>query len=153
MPAASIGYKAKNVETWLVTFTGSTTGGTGTSSVKQFGVVFRSQGGSSVDTGTLPFQLPQDQNGLVVDIFMNSAVPSAPGDAQFDIEVAQISQRLFIDLNTINANQSTGRQFLSAPIQLPASSQISFVAYWITGQALATSTRVFVKVQILPRRI
>lgn len=150
---SAVGYKGKNTEVWVAQFTGSTTGGFGTSAVKQFGTIFRSQGGSSVNTGTLPFQLPADQNGLIVDIYMNGAVPSAPGDFQFDVEVSQISQRLFIDGNTINANQSTGRQFLSQPIRIPATAQVAFVAYWIVGQAAATATNVFMKVQILPRAI
>lgn len=148
----SVGYKAKNVEVWAVRFTGSTTAGFGTAAVRQYGTVFRSQGGTSVDTGSLPFQLPSDQNGQVVDIYTNVAVGNS-GDYQFDIEVAQISQRLFIDANTINANQSTGRQFLSQPVAIPATAQVAFAAYWIVAQTTALASTIFLKVQIMPRRL
>jgi hypothetical protein len=150
---SAVGYKGQNTEVWVIQFTGTTSGGFGTSAVKQYGTVYRSQGGTSVATGTLPFTLPSDQNGLVVDIYTNGAVPSSPGDFQFDIEVAQISQRLFIDANTINANQSTGRQFLSQPVKLPATAQLAFAAYWIVGQTAATASNVFMKVKIIPKRI
>ncbi len=152
MPAAAIGYNKRNTEVWVVRFTGSITGAFGTTSTKQYGTVFRRQGGSSVDTGSLPFSLPSDQNGLVVDVFTNAAVANA-GDYQFDIEVAQISQNLFLDANTLNANQSTGRQFLSQPVTLPGTAQIAFAAYWIIGQSAPLAVSIFLKVQIMPRRI
>lgn len=141
----------KHTETWLVTFAGSTTSGLGASSVKQYGTVYRVQGGVSVATGTLPFTLNFTEASMIIDIYINAAIANS-GDFQFDVEVANNSQKLFWDAQSMLFS-SNSRPRLPAPgIPLPGNTQIAFAAYWIASQTTTSTTNLFVLTQTMPTR-
>jgi hypothetical protein len=149
--APAIRSTAAHTEQWVVTFAGSTAAGLGTSSSKQYGTVYRVQGGQSVATGTLPFTLNFTEASMIIDIFINAAVVNG-GDFQFDVEIANNSQKLFWDAGAMLFS-SNSRPRLPAPgIPLPGNTQIAFAAYWIVAQSTTSTTNVFVLTRTQPTR-
>lgn len=142
---------AAHPEIWLVQFGGNTGGGVGTAAVKQYGTVYRTQGGASVATGTLPFTLSKNETGRIIDIYLSAAVSNS-GDFQFDVEISNKSQALFWDATTM-LYSANSRPRLPAPgINLPGFTQIAFAAYWITAQSTATTTNLFISTLVYPSR-
>ncbi len=147
----SIGRAKRSNETWLISFAGNTGGGLGTSAVKAYGTIYRTQGGSSVATGTLPFSLSINEAAVIVDLWINAAISNG-GEFQFDIEIGNTSQKLFWPANSMLFS-SNSRPRLPAPgIPIAKSSQVSFAAYWIIAQTTTTVTNVFALAMTQPVR-
>lgn len=142
---------AAHPEIWLIQFGGSTTAGVGTAASKQYGTVYRTQGGASVATGTLPFTLSRNETGRILDMYLSAAVMNS-GDFTFDVEISNKSQALFWDATTM-LYSANSRPRLPAPgIAIPGFTQVAFAAYWITAQTTATTTNLFVSVMVYPVR-
>jgi hypothetical protein len=149
--APAIRQSASSPQTWVVTFAGSTSAGLGASAVKQYGTVYRVQGGTSVATGTLPFSLNFTEAAMIIDLYIEAAISNG-GVAQFDVEVANNSQKLFWSINSM-LYSSNSRPRIPAPgIPLPGNTQIAFAAYWITAQSTTTTTNIFVLTKTAPVR-
>lgn len=139
-------------EIWLVQFAGSTTAAVGATSTKQYGTVFRTQGGASVATGTLPFTLSRNETGRIIDMYLGvSSVPNS-GDFQFDVEISNKSQSLFWDANVMPAANNSRPRLPAPGIKLPGFTQIAFAAYWITAQTTATTANLFISTLVSPAR-
>jgi hypothetical protein len=149
---ATVRVTGKHPEIWLIQFAGSTTAGVGTAAVKQYATVYRVQGGQSVNTGTLPFSLSNNEVGTVVDLYLSVASVPATGDFQFDVEISNTSQKLFWDANTMPAANNSRPRLPAPGIYLPRVAQIAFAAYWITAQTAATATNLFATVMVSPVR-
>ena len=148
---APVQLTSKNTQTWVINFAGSTAAGLGTSTSKQYGTIYRVQGGSSVATGTLPFSLSKNEAATIVDLYINAAVGNS-GDFQFDIEVSNTSQKLFWDANAMLFS-SNSRPRLPAPgIYIPPVAQVAFAAYWIVAQSTTVSVNVFALALVKPVR-
>lgn len=142
---------APHPEIWLIQFAGSTAAGVGTAASKQYGTVYRTQGGASVATGTLPFTLSRNETGRIIDMYLSAAVSNG-GDFQFDVEVSNKSQALFWDATTM-LYSANSRPRLPAPgINLPGFTQIAFAAWWITAQSTAATVNTFVSTLVYPTR-
>lgn len=136
-----------STQTWLVNFAGSTSAGLGTSSSKQYGVIYRVQGGSSVNTGTLPFFLNVNEAAYVVDMYINAAVANS-GQGQFDIEISNTSQKLNWDVSSMLFS-SNSRPRLPAPgIYIPQVAQAGFAIYWTTAQTTTAAVNVMLLAKV-----
>ncbi len=149
---SSLGRTRRSNETWLIQFAGTTAAaGYGTSAVKQYGTIYRTQGGSSVATGTLPFSMSINEAAVIVDLWINAAVSNS-GEFQFDIEVGNTSQKLFWPANSMLFS-SNSRPRLPAPgIPISKSSQVAFAAYFIVTQTAAAVTNIYALAMVQPVR-
>jgi|SRR5579864_8077032 len=148
---APVQLTGKNTQQWVITFAGSTTAGLGSSAVKQYGTIYRTQGGSSVATGTLPFSLSKNEAATIVDIFINAAVSNS-GDFQFDIEISNTSQKLFWDAGAMLFSSNSRPRLPTPGIYIPPVAQVAFAAYWIAAQTTTVTTNVFVLALVKPVR-
>lgn len=153
MPGFSATTQRTNIssETWYINFAGSTAGALGSTSTKQYGTIYRTQGQTSVATGTLPFYLSRNEAAMIIDLYV-TAVPANGGDAAFDIEISNTSQKLNWDVTSM-LYSSNSRPRIPAPgIPVSAITQAAFALYWIVAQTTAASVTVIAHARVSPVR-
>lgn len=110
-------------ETWLITF--SSTVPLYSFMTKLYGTIYRTMGGASVNTGMLPFCIPNRQRAAIVDFYTTKEVP----ELLFDIEICNISQRLHWPTSTMFYSNKSRPRLPALGISLPGGLQAAFSAY------------------------
>jgi hypothetical protein len=121
-----------------------------------FGTITRFAGGvTGVATASVPYTMPNNEAGSVVDIYTPSGViayAAAGADVVFDFTVNDIPQKVGFSAVAGNVANGAGRAKILKPINIPASFPFQPTAYTTVACTTAATQTFVCRVLITPTK-